>query len=206
MCFSAPASFAASGVLAVAGWTTLKKARPHERLIALVPIVFALQQACEGFVWLTIMNGKPALAAAYGFLFFSNILWPVYVPVAMYVLEKRTRKIMRWFIGLGSIVSLNALIGLIIHPLHVMMIHSSISYGAQFPFAGPAGWLYFIVIFGSLFVSRNRFLRLFALLSLLSAIIAGIFFYLTFTSVWCFFAAVTSILIVVYLHQEHPAG
>ena len=94
MCFSAGASFVASGGLAIVGVASLKVAKKEERIIALIPLAFALQQAIEGVQWLSLQSGCPSLPLGYGFLFFAFIFWPVYVPLTVYLLDKKKRKIL----------------------------------------------------------------------------------------------------------------
>jgi len=91
MCFSAPASFLASAVLCAAGVASCRLARNKRQLLfASTPFLFAMQQAAEGFVWLSF--SYPAFEAwrlffSYFFLFFAFILWPTWVPVSIYCYE-----------------------------------------------------------------------------------------------------------------------
>jgi len=58
MCFSATASFVASGVIGSIGLATLRHVRePRTLLFAAVPMLFAVHQFTEGFVWLGL-NGR----------------------------------------------------------------------------------------------------------------------------------------------------
>jgi hypothetical protein len=79
MCFSAQASFGASAVLGIMGIYALHKAKQQERLLAIVPLFFAVQQACEGIVWLTYANPSQhfiTAAATYSFCFFAYFFGP----------------------------------------------------------------------------------------------------------------------------------
>lgn len=59
MCFSAPASFALSGILTGFGAASIKQSSSRSRrLFAAIPLLFAAQQAAEGIVWLTV-GGDP---------------------------------------------------------------------------------------------------------------------------------------------------
>ncbi len=54
MCFSATASFTASGILAAVGLLSIAKARTLPmRIFASTPLLFAIQQASEGVLWTT---------------------------------------------------------------------------------------------------------------------------------------------------------
>lgn len=201
MCFSATSSLVASGVLGAVGTSTLTKAKPRQRPIAFVPIFFAIQQLCEGLVWITIHEGKPSLIAAYGFLFFAHVFWQTYIPFAMYVMERR--KIFLWLMGFGIINSIVSLVGLIMYPLNIEVIGNSLSYGARFPFQTPLGWMYLLIVFGALVVSRDHFFKWTAIILLCLAGVAGYFYYYTYASVWCFFAAVASIIIDIHLRRAN---
>ena len=90
MCFSATASFSAAAVLVGVGALTLKSARrPRELPFAAIPLLFAIQQLSEGVIWLTFSYEAPLLNAVmtYVYTFFSHVLWPVYVPVAVLLIE-----------------------------------------------------------------------------------------------------------------------
>mgnify|MGYP000091041284 FL=1 len=73
MCFSATASFAASAVLGATGIATLAKTKDRKMLpLATIPLVFAIQQAIEGGLWLTIADGgSDAVLLSALFLFFA---------------------------------------------------------------------------------------------------------------------------------------
>src|SRR5687768_18398485 len=97
MCFSATASFGAGIVLSTIGIATIKKAQRREQLaFAAIPLLFAVQQFSEGFVWVGLQNSNALMASAgtYVFLFFAQVLWPFWVPWSVMILEKKeTRRI-----------------------------------------------------------------------------------------------------------------
>ena len=52
MCFSANASFAAGALLLGISAFTIRAARtPAEQPLAAIPLLFGLQQLCEGAIW-----------------------------------------------------------------------------------------------------------------------------------------------------------
>jgi hypothetical protein len=72
MCFSANASFAASGVLAAVGAASIRETKTKRGLLyAFIPLIFAIQQFVEGLQWLT-RPGAWSVFLAYGFLFFRS--------------------------------------------------------------------------------------------------------------------------------------
>lgn len=76
MCFSATASFVASGGLVVVGIETLRLANKKQRVVAAIPLIFAVHQGLEGVQWLALDDGDVNTCAAYGFISIALILWP----------------------------------------------------------------------------------------------------------------------------------
>jgi hypothetical protein len=65
MCFSATANFVGSGVLTPVGVVTLTKVKHRrELLFASLPVLFAIHQFTEGFVWLGL-DGRLSPAVAH---------------------------------------------------------------------------------------------------------------------------------------------
>ena len=74
--------------------------------MAMIPLLFGLQQALEGMVWLSLGAHDRVLVNHYalGFLFFSHFLWPFQMAIAALKLE--TRKVFqRLFLRLISLFS-----------------------------------------------------------------------------------------------------
>src|SRR5277367_1892254 len=109
MCFSASASFGASAVLAVIGVASIKQVQHKSQVVfACIPIFFSLQQFAEGMAWISFANPFNAtmnVYATYTFLIFSQIVWPLWIPIAMVMVENKgqRRKIQRVFVVIGII-------------------------------------------------------------------------------------------------------
>ena len=90
MCFSATASFAAGTALSATGVVTTAKTKTKKELpFAMVPLLFGIQQLTEGFVWLSLSWHAAALnfITTYIFSLFAFVVWPVYVPFAVGLME-----------------------------------------------------------------------------------------------------------------------
>ena len=60
MCFSAPASFVAAAVTGAVGVAAMMRVHRREELpLAAMPLFFAVQQAIEGFLWLSLRRLRP---------------------------------------------------------------------------------------------------------------------------------------------------
>ena len=203
MCFSATASFSAGALLIGLGTLTLKSARHARELpFATIPLLFAVQQLSEGVIWLTFSYEAPLLNVLMTHLysFFSHVLWPVYVPVAVLMMEPTGwhRRALLGFVAVGVTVGAYLLYILVAFPVISRPIGQHIEYVSPHFFAAVSMALYLISTTLSLLLSTHRMVKVFGVLALLS-FAAAYFFYATwFISMWCFFAALLSA--VVYLH------
>ena len=203
MCFSATASFAAGGLLLGLGVLTIKSTRqPRELPFAAIPVLFAIQQLSEGAIWLTFTYEAPLINTilTYFYTFFSHVLWPIYVPIAVLLMEPPGRS--RWalftFVAAGIGVGTYLLYILAAFPVVSRPIGNHVEYLSPHFFAALTMTLYLLSTTVSLLLSSHRAVKFFGLLSLLSFGAAYYFYAIWFISVWCFFAALLSV--VVYLH------
>jgi len=203
MCFSASASFGAGIVLSVIGVASIKKTHHSSQLLfSSIPLIFAVQQIAEGILWVTLPNPDYVSLqkiTTYIFLFFAEILWPMWVPIAILLLEKNaTRKnIQKVFVGAGLLVGLYLAYCLISFNVEAKIIGYHISYSLNY----PSSLKYYVVVFYGMativppFFSHIRRMWMFGVAILISYIISAIFYEYYVLSVWCFFASVISISI-----------
>ena len=125
MCFSATANFVGSGVLGALGVATLMKVEHRRELMfAGLPLMFAVHQFTEGFVWLGV-DGRLSRAAEHGwaaaFMLYAQGLLPVLMPLSVYLFEPngKGRKRMVPFLVLGAVTSLYMLWALTAYPFTV---------------------------------------------------------------------------------------
>ena len=203
MCFSATASFSAGTILLGIGVLTLKSAsRPRELPFAAIPLLFAIQQLSEGVIWLTFRYEAPQVnvAMTYLYSFFSHVLWPAYMPVAVLLMEPsgRRRRALLVFLATGVAVGAYLLYFLIALPIVARPICQHIEYVSPHFFAVAVMTLYLLSTTFSPILSTHRMVKVFGVLALLSFAAAYFFYAIWFISVWCFFAALLSA--IVYLH------
>lgn len=200
MCFSAGASFAGGAVITAIGvMTVIKNNDPSHRLFAGIPLIFGVQQISEGLVWVALKSPGHDLMltiASYTFLFAAVILWPVYLPLSVMLMEKVKirRQIIYFLLITGLVTSLYYGIGLLFYDVSPQISSHHIKYVNNFP-RPPANTVFITYLFATLaplFVSSVRKMWLMGLLMFISCLITGIFFREYLTSVWCFFAALIS--------------
>lgn len=203
MCFSPEASFIASGVLGVIGVSSLRRTKGKYKLIGAIPLIFAFQQFIEGFQWISVPHSPLSQLLSYGFVFTAFLIWPIYIPLAIFIIDEKTRNITKWFVATGVGTAILLLSVLVTKPLTVF-IAGSISYNIDM----PPNWFilagYFIAVCGTPMVSSKLGFKILGLMGLISAVIAGLVFYYSFVSVWCFFVAAISGLIYLYARQDKP--
>jgi len=95
MCFSANASFGAGIILAVISVASLKKVQyPTHIYFAAIPLIFCIQQIIEGLLWLALTDPvytSLEKVTTYSFLFFAQVIWPIWIPFAVLSLEKNRK-------------------------------------------------------------------------------------------------------------------
>ena len=203
MCFSAEASFTGSAVISaigVAGFTRIK--RRAEILFAIIPLIFGIQQCAEGVLWVTLKSGShEGLQSTVTciFLVTALVIWPTMIPLSIRLMEtvKRRKSVLNCLVVLGGALSLLYACCLILYNVTPQIQNFHILYVDEFPCAlvGIGFVCYLVVTIIPIFVSSVRRMWLFGILIAVSCLVTGIFFAQYLTSVWCFFAAIISILI-----------
>jgi hypothetical protein len=208
MCFSAAASMGAGVVLSVIGAFTLQAAykqhvpKPSYPLpLAFIPWLFAIQQFIEAGVWQSFDSRLTHL-----YLLFSHVLWPVYVPVAVWLIEphRLRRSWLTLYVVIGSIVSVYLLYYLIAFPVVSRPVGHHIEYVSPHFLTVKVMVAYLVATTLSAMCSTHRMVRYFGALSLASFVVVDYFYAVWFISVWCFFAAGLSVLI--YFHFQCRVG
>ena len=167
MCFSAAANFVGSTALGAIGVVTLTKVKHRrELLFASLPILFAIHQFIEGFVWLGL-DGilSPAVTHDMGaaFMLYAQGLLPFLLPLSVLLFEPdgTGRRRMLPFLAVGTGTTLYILWALTAFPTQVYVKGSSIVYINQATNNTAVAVLYVIATCGSLFFSKVRAMVLF---------------------------------------------
>jgi hypothetical protein len=202
MCFSASVSFGASAILLGTGICAIKKTEsPRMLVFAGLPILFGVQQLFEGILWLTFSN--PELdswqnISIYLFIIFAQVILPIWVPFAVWLMEpnKARKKVLTYFIMLGGILSAYILYCLFIYEVSAFIEGRHIRYQLDFPNLVLRLSLIFLTSVVPVFLSSLRLMKLLGGALLGSLILTAIFFFYSVLSVWCFFAAILSVMVL----------
>jgi len=161
----------------------------------------------EGFVWLGldgILSATVARDMGAAFLLYAQGILPFLLPLSVLLFEPdaKSRHRMRPFLLLGTGTTLYILWALTAFPFQVYIRDHSIVYHNE----GTSNWtlavLYLIATCGSLFFSKVKAMVLFGATNVVILLIVMAVKQYAFTSVWCAYAAVASVIILAYFWKS----
>jgi len=212
MCFSANASFVGGIIISAIGVATVRKVhKPSQILFSAIPLFFGFQQITEGLLWLTLPltdNAGLRHISTYVFLVMAQVIWPVMIPLSVLFMENSAKKKKYLFALLltGTALAIYNAFCLLSFNVYPQIQGYHIYYENDFPkspvFTIISFILYLIATITPLFVSSIKRTHLLGILMTLSCLVTGIFFTQYLLSVWCFFAALISVVIYWILHDS----
>jgi hypothetical protein len=207
VCFSATANFVGSGVLGVIGVATLREVKQRrELLFASIPCLFAVHQFTEGFVWLGLnhtLGSAVAHNAGAAYMLYAQGLLPFLLPLSVLLIEptQHRKRLMFGFLALGALLAVYCLWGLMAFPLEVYALNHGIVYLNAKTTTAPIAVLYVLATCGALFFSGFRGLILLGAVNLVGIIVVILVRRYEFTSIWCAYAAVVSVIIYFFFRN-----
>jgi hypothetical protein len=214
VCFSPEADLLAGVVVTAVGVDALRHVRHHrEAVLAGLPVLFGIHQLIEVPVWWGFdgrVSAELAGGAAWLYLAVAFGIIPWIVPHAVHRIEddQRRRVWMRLLTGLGVAVAVSLTVPIFIEPVSVSDAGDYIVYSPHLVQGGPLTALYVVATCGALVLSSDRvvagygWMNLVAVSALATLLVTGV------VSLWCVWAAVTSIAIALHLrlvHRRHEA-
>jgi hypothetical protein len=178
-------------------------------MFAAIPLLFAAQQATEGVVWLTIGGGGTVhRLAVSAFLSVALVVWPMWLPFSLRLVERDDgrRRTLTWLVWFGVVVSVYAASLLVRWQPTARIAGHSISYDYQSRHETLSHVVYLLAYIvptivpffvSTLALARTMGVTLIASLAVTVAVQRD-----ALTSVWCFFAALMSCLILVIVGRE----
>ena len=209
MCFSATASFVAAGVTGAVGIAALRRAQhPSEWPLAAVPLIFAAQQGVEGLLWLQLPvapDGPTTTFLTYLFLLFAEVLWPAFAPLACLLIEpnKTRRMAIMACLVTGLAVAANSFVSIFSHPHTANIIGHHVAYVSENEVSYLMGTAYLVATGGVIALSSHRVMIALSAIVIVGAFVSYMLYWESFVSVWCFFAATASIVILAQFEWEH---
>lgn len=218
MCFSPLASFitaAVTGAIGIAAVTQARRGRMGRAAgglraavegmqalpLAATPLIFALQQTIEGLLWLNLEatpDGSASGRLTFLFLFFAQGFWPVYAPLAVLLVEPslRRRRLMALCLAAGAGVASYLLWYVLGRPHGALIVDDHVVYVTETRYSAWVSVAYLAATCLPLILSSQRTIVVLGAVVLVGCLTAYGFYWDAFVSVWCYFAAAASVVIL----------
>jgi hypothetical protein len=179
----------------------------EELLFASLPTLFAIHQFIEGFVWLGLDGVlSPAVTHDMGaaFMLYAQGLLPFLMPLSVLLFEAdaKSRRRMLPFVVVGGLTTLYMLWALATFPTQIFVRANSIVYINQGTNFTTIAVLYVIATCGSLLFSKVKAMVIFGVENLVILLVVMAVKRYAFTSLWCAYAAVASVIILAYFWKS----
>jgi hypothetical protein len=190
-----------------AGIDALRHVRhPREWAVAALPLVFGVHQLIEALTWWGLdarIPGSVGRAATWIYLVIAFLL-PLLVPIAILTIEPdaRRRRVVMPFVVVGAAVSVILLLELYSGPVTAEIDGLYVAYDVSLSHGGQITALYVIATCGPLLASTSTRFVAFGILNLAAVAVLAWLMATGVISLWCAWAAVTSIVIVIHLRTE----
>jgi uncharacterized protein DUF6629 len=185
------------------------RGRNNLLLFATVPLVLGMHQLDESVVWWSLEGPVPhsiGRIAMWIYLLIAMVVVPILVPLSIWRLEPTARR--RWivapFVGLGIGVAIVLLITMLHGPVSVRLGTYHLAYSIGLHNGILIVGLYVLATCGSLLFSGYRDIVIFGVANLIVVIILARLTADGFTSLWCFYAAIASGFIWLYMRLGRP--
>lgn len=211
MCWSPEVDLIAAAGIAVVAADALRHNREGRTLpLALLPALFSVHTASSAVIWWAAEGALPAAAgeaAARFFMFVAFALLPVYVPVAVLLIEPPGWR-------RGALLALGAT-GLVSGVSYLLPLAQgeaaavACDYYIAFTIDGAvpyAGFLYVVATVGALLFSGHHALMLWGVVNAAAVALLSVWTQAGLPSLWCFWAACTSVFIAWFLRTWPEAS
>ncbi len=210
VCFSPLVDLAAGALVVTVGVDALRHiGRPGERLLASLPIVFGFHQLVEAAIWWGLDGRLAPTVWRVGLVAYLVITFgvvPVLVPAAIAALEPARR---RWpaiaLTLVGLVVAIVLMRAMASSPIGAVAQGHRIVYQVHVGHRSLVVLLYLAATCGALLLASQQPIRRFGLVNLAAA---GALIWLDRTaliSLWCAWAAITSLTIARHLRRKVAA-
>lgn len=209
MCFAPEADLVAGAVVGAIGVSALRQVRrPQDLALAAVPVVLGAHLLVEVPVWWGQSGQVPpdvANAAVALYLLIALVLLPVLVPTALRAAEPPgpRRTAMGGASAAGGAVAAVYLSAVLRGPIGAEVEGHHLVYTKVVPLGGWVAAAYILVTCGPLLASSHRRIVMFGGLNLVAVAVIDWVARTGLTSLWCAWAAVTSVVISAHVRDAH---
>ena len=209
MCFSAEADVVAGLVVTAIGVDALRQVRrPAERALGALPVLLGAHLLVEAVVWQGLTGDvDPSVGrqAMWLYLAFALVVLPVLVPFAVWAVEPDAgrRRTMTRLGVVGAVLAGVYALALVQGPVGVRIEGSHLAYRLAMDHGGLLAGVYAIVACAPPMLSSERRVAAFGLANLAAVVALAWIENSALISLWCGWAAVTSIAIAAHLRRAH---
>jgi hypothetical protein len=209
MCFSAEADLVAGAVVTAIGVDALRQVRrPNERPLGALPVVLGAHLLVEAVVWQALagdVDRAVGRQAMWVYLAVALLVIPVLVPFAVRAVEPDPgrRRTMARLGAAGMTLAGVYLVALVTAPVSVHIEGSHLAYRLGIDHGGLLAGIYAVVACAPPMLSSERRIAAFGLANLVAVVVLAWIESSALTSLWCAWAAVTSVAIAAHLRRAH---
>ena len=203
MCFSTTADLVAGSALTPVAAASLARARAAREVpFAALPAIFAVHQLVEALVWAGDdgdISAQLAHAAAVFYAFIAFPLLPTLFSLAVVLLDPRPARRAMPFVALGAVVSAYFGYSMAVHGVAVTAHAHALSYNIGTSNGWVWGVLYVVAVIGPALLSGSPTIIAFGVVNLVGLTVVAIAYAKAFASLWCVYAALTSVLVLLHM-------
>jgi hypothetical protein len=211
VCFSPQADVVGGLVICAIGIDAVRHVRQRREFLALawLPLLLGAHQLIEALVWLWLQGHVPrglGHVALWAYLLIAFVVLPVFIPLAVIALEptRRRKALMVPFALIGTAVGGILLAAMVRGPVAVKLAPYHLSYSIRVPDGFVIIALYVVAVCGPLLMSGYRNVVIFGAVNLVAVIVIARLTISGFASVWCGWAAVSSVAIALHCRFSEP--
>ena len=211
MCFSPQADVAGGLVIGAIGIYAVRHVRQRREFLALawIPLLLGAHQFIEALVWLWLQGHVPrgiGHVALWAYLLIAFVVLPVFIPLAVIALEptRRRKGMMVPFALTGTVIAVILFAAMVRGPVGVKLAPYHLSYSIRVPDGFLIIALYVVAVCGPLLMSGYRNVVIFGAANLVAVIVIARLTISGFASVWCGWAAVSSVAIALHCRYAEP--
>ena len=212
MCFSPEVDVAAGVVLGAVGLESLRHVhRWRDVPLGSLPLLFGVHQVTEAFVWWHLMGDVSASVgrrALWVYMLFAFVVLPLLAPLAVLAVEDdpRRRQLIARFSVLGGLVAAAYLSAMVEGPIRATMERNTLAYHTRIAHGGVLAGLYMFATVGALLSSSHARIQTFGAANLLALPMLTALSTQALTSLWCVWAAVSSVVIVSHIREGEASN
>ena len=209
MCFSAEADVVSGLVVTAIGVDAVRQVhRPAERALGSLPVVLGAHLLVEAVVWQGLTGDvapSTGRLAMWIYLAIAVVVVPALVPFAIRAVEPDPgrRRTMAW-LGAGGLLLAGAYVVVLVQgPVDVRVEENHLAYDMGIEHGGLLAGIYAIVACAPPMLSSHRGVAFFGVANLTAVVALAWLQSSALTSLWCAWAAVTSVAIAAHLRRAH---